>query len=141
MSADKFYVIQDNIVVNIAVFKEEDAVRLKLKRFPIFAELGRVDLDWTYLPDQDTFLPPPRDIVREWDKVRAKQSSLLIESDQYVMPDLWVTYTQDEQYAWSEYRKKLRSITTDFIDPKEVVWPTKPWVEPMESIKPSTPEI
>lgn len=141
MDADKFYVIKDNVVVNVAIFKEEDAARFKLKRYPIYTEFGTVGLDWTYIPQDDVFLPPPRNILAEWGRVRGMRDSLLTESDLYVMPDRWMTYTQDEQNAWAVYRQKLRSITNDFIDPKEVVWPTKPFVEQMESIKPSTPEV
>ena len=141
MDSDKFYIVTDNIVTNVAVFKEADAVRLNLKRAPIITDLGIVGIDWTYLPEEDRFLPPPRDILAEWAHVRAVRDTYLAESDLYVMPDRWATYNQDEQNAWTLYRQKLRSITTDFIDPKEVVWPTKPFVEQMESIKPSTPEV
>jgi hypothetical protein len=141
MDADKFYIIKDNVVINVAVFNEADAVRLNLKRAPIRTEFGIVDTDWTYLPEEDRFLPPPRDILKEWAAVNAMRDSLLAESNMYVLPDMWDTYTQDEKNAWTVYRQKLRSINTDFVDPKEVVWPQKPWVEQMESIKPSTPEV
>lgn len=141
MSTDKFYVIHNNEVVNIAIFKEEDAQQLGLKRFPIMCDAGRVHMGWTYLPADDTFLPPPRNILAEWESVRRMRNALLQESDSYVLPDRWATYNQDEQYAWSQYRKALRDIPQTFIDPQEVVWPQKPWVESMESIKPSTPEV
>lgn len=141
MDADKFYIIVDNVVQNVAVFREEDAARLNLKRVPIINEFGVVGMNWTYLPNEDRFLPPPRDILAEWAQIRGMRDGLLAESDMYVMPDRWATYTQDEQNAWIVYRQKLRTITNDFIDPLEVVWPTKPWVESMESITPSTPEI
>lgn len=139
MDADKFYVIKNNVVENVAIFTEADAAKLKLKRYPIPSQYGVVDINWTYLPNDDTFLPPPRDILAEWGRIRAARDSLLLESDLYVMPDRWATYTQDEQYAWSQYRKALRDIPATFIDPKEVVWPNKPWVESMGSIKPSDP--
>ena len=139
MTIDKFYVIKNNVVENVALFEEGYARSLGLKRAPLIVDAGTVDIDWTYLPNDDTFLPPPRDILAEWGRIRATRDSLLLESDLYVMPDRWATYTQDEQYAWSQYRKALRDIPTTFIDPKEVVWPDKPWVESMESIKPSDP--
>jgi len=141
MSADKFYIITGNVVVNIVVLKEEDAARFNLKRVPIQTEFGTVGIDWTYLPEEDRFLPPPRDILGEWSRIRAVRDTYLAESDLYVMPDRWATYNQDEQNAWTVYRDKLRNITKDFVDPKEVVWPTKPFVESMENINPSTPEI
>ncbi len=138
MATDNFYDIRNNVVFNVIVADEQHAKSFGLKRYPIvIADVGTVDIGWTYLPQEDTFLPPPRDILAEWAAVRSIRNSLLIESDLYVMPDRWATYTQDEQYAWSVYRKTLRDIPQTFIDPKEVVWPDKPWVESMESIKPS----
>lgn len=139
MAIDKFYVIENNVVKNVALFEEGYAMSLGLKRAPITVDAGLVDLDWTYLPDENTFLPPPRNILAEWLQVRTIRNSLLAESDLYLMPDRWATYTQDEQNAWAVYRKALRDIPQTFIDPKEVVWPNKPWVESMESIKPSDP--
>lgn len=139
MAIDKFYVIENNVVKNIALFEEGHARSLGLKRAPIAVDAGMVDIDWTYLPREDTFLPPPRNILVEWARVRNERNALLAESDLYLMPDRWVTYTQDEQHAWTVYRKALRDIPQTFIDPKEVVWPNKPWVESMESIKPSDP--
>lgn len=137
MATGTFYIIQDNIVVNIIVAEEQYAQNAKLKRCPIHTDLGIVDMGWVYLPQEDTFLPPPRDILAEWASVRNLRDTYLIESDLYVMPDRWATYNQDEQNAWIVYRKALRDIPQNFIDPKEVVWPQKPWVESMESIKPS----
>lgn len=141
MSVDKYYIIENNVVVNIALFKEEDAQRLNLRRYPIMCDAGRVEMDWTYLPLHDTFAPPPRDILAEWQAVRRMRDALLQDSDMWVLPDRWATYNQDEQQAWRTYRETLRNIPQTFIDPKEVVWPQKPWVEPMEQIKPSTPEV
>lgn len=139
MAIDKFYIIENNIVTNIALYKEEDAQKLGLKRYPIMTELGAVGPDWTYLPVENRFLPPPRDILSEWNFVRSVRNAYLQESDMMVMPDRWATYTQDEQNAWTEYRKKLRDIPQTFIDPKDVVWPDKPWVEAFENFKPSEP--
>lgn len=139
MAIDKFYVVENNIVRNIALFEEGHAMSLGLKRAPIYVDAGIVNIGWTYLPNEDTFLPPPRDILAEWTHIRQVRNSYLTESDLYVMPDRWTTYTQDEQHAWSVYRKALRDIPQTFIDPHDVVWPTKPWVESMESIKPSDP--
>lgn len=140
MAIDKFYIIDgNNYVHNVALYTEEDAARLGLKRYPIRLETGLVDIGWTYLPREDIFLPPPRDILAEWRAIRATRDNYLLESDFWIMPDRWATYTQDEQYAWSVYRKKLRDIPQDFIDPKEVVWPDKPIVEAMTLHKTSDP--
>lgn len=141
MDSDKFYVINNNVVENIAIFKEEDAARLRLKRFPIVSNGAQVGIGWTYLPVHDMFAPPPRNILAEWQEVRNTRDSFLAESDLYILPDRWATYNQDEQQAWKVYRQALRDVPQTFIDPLEVVWPQKPWVESMESIKPSTPEV
>jgi hypothetical protein len=139
MAIDKFYIIENNIVKNIALYHEEDAYKLKLKRAPIYTEFGMVDTGWTYLPAEDTYLPPPRDILAEWKRARSMRDALLFESDLYVLPDRWATYTQDEQHAWSVYRKTLRDIPQTYIDPNEIVWPDKPLVEAVVNYKPSEP--
>lgn len=139
MAIDKFYVVKDNIVQNIILIEEADAVKLNLKRAPINTEFGTVDINWTYLPQENSFLPPPRDILNEWFITRQTRNSLLIESDIYVIPDRWATYNQDEKQAWTVYRQALRDIPQNFIDPNEIVWPSKPVVEQMTYIKPSEP--
>jgi hypothetical protein len=126
MNIDKYYVITNNVVTNIALYREEDALRLKLKRYPITDELGTAQIGWTYLPIEDRFLPPPRDILAEWALVEANKLSLLASSDPFVMPDVWATYNQDEQQQMIEYRQKLRNIRKDVIDPHDIVWPDLP---------------
>lgn len=139
MANGKFYIIENKVVTNIVVLEEGYALKQGFKRAPIKTDFGDVGLNWTYLPVEDTFLPPPRDILAEWAHVRNIRDSALRESDQYVLYDRWVTYNQDEQHAWSVYRQTLRDIPQSYVDPKEVNWPEKPWVESMESIKPSDP--
>jgi len=140
MEINKYYVIdENNYVHNVVLYNEAEAQRLRLKRYPIYSSLGLVDIGWTYLPAEDTFLPPPRNILAEWAMVREKRNNYLVESDFYIMADRWATYTQDEQQAWVTYRKKLRDIPQDFVDPKEVVWPQKPIVESMTLHTPYEP--
>jgi hypothetical protein len=141
MAVDKFYVIKDNTVQNIALFKEEDAARMGLKRYPIISNGQTVDINWTYLPAHDMWAAPPLNLNYELHIVRRTRNALLAESDLYTMPDRWSAYTQDEQQAWKVYRQALRDIPQTLTDPTQVVWPQKPWVEAMESIKPSTPEV
>lgn len=124
MSTDKFYVIENNVVVNIIVAEENYAAQKNLLRCPIQTPYGTADINWTYI--DNTFLPPPRDILREWDAVRQKRNALLNESDLYVMPDRWNSFSNDQQQELSYYRQKLRDIPQDFIDPKEVVFPNRP---------------
>lgn len=121
MNTDKFYVINNNIVTNVIVCTEEFAAKNNLIRFPVMTEFGLVDNDWTYINGE--FLPPPRNILKEWEVVRINRDVLLAQSDLYVMPDRWQTYTPEQQQAISNYRQELRDITSKFIDPKEVVFP------------------
>jgi hypothetical protein len=58
-------------------------------------------------------------IQNEWDKIRKKRNELLQKTDWMVLPDS----PADKDDA-AQYRKKLRSITDDFTDPFEVVWPS-----------------
>lgn len=127
MAADKFYVIENNIVTNIIVCEEEYAAKHGLLRFPFMTSLGVADLDWTRV--DGTFLPPPRDILREWAVVRQKRNELLAFSDLWVMPDRWQAFSNEQQQALSHYRKTLREIPQTFIDPKEVVFPDFPITE------------
>ena len=106
MDQDKFYVIQDNIVINVAIYKEEDAVRLRLKRYPITNDLGVVDIGWTYLPAENTFLPPPRDILKEWATVRGRRNALLETSDLFLIHDRWVMFVRQLDGTIVEYSER-----------------------------------
>ncbi|NDF49745.1 MAG: hypothetical protein EB116_06610 [Betaproteobacteria bacterium] len=141
MENANYYIILNNIVTNIIVANEEYGRKYNLRLYPIFIpNLGIVNIGWTYLPKEDTFLPPPRDILSEWAKIRSLRDSLLVESDMYVAIDRWKTYNQDKQEAFFTYREKLRNIPQDFTDPSRVVWPKKPWLvvdeESLELLKP-----
>lgn len=124
MENAKFYVIEKNVVANVIVCSEEYAARNKLIKFPVETEFGIADTNWTYLDGK--FLPPPRDILSEWEAIRLRRNMLLQESDMFVLPDRWASYSSDEQEAWSMYRQELRDLPSKFIDPKEVVFPTRP---------------
>lgn len=140
MAADRFYVIDNDLVTNIAVYREEDAIKLNLKRFPIINEHGRVHIGWTYLKNENIFLPPPRDIVAEWEEVEVRRRTLYEELMGYVTPYMWQTYTSEEKDKWREYRDKLANIRNNVIDPRDIVWPEKPIVEQMTYIVPSLPD-
>jgi len=145
METYKYYIIRNNVVENVALYKEQDAQNLGLKRAPIFTDFGVVSIDWTYLPNEDTFLPPPRDILNEWRLLRAHRNQLLITSDPFVTVDRWATYNQDEQYTLSMYRKALRDVPQNTIDPRDVVWPEVPQIMlnvlEENKFKPSDPEV
>ena len=145
MAIDKFYIIHNNIVQNIALFEEGHATSLGLKRAPILTDSGIVDINWTYLPNEDTFLPPPRDILNEWRLLRTQRNMLLATSDPFVTVDRWATYNQDEQYELSMYRKALRDVPQNTIDPRDVIWPKIPQIMlnvlEENKFKPSDPEV
>lgn len=124
MATDKFYVIRNNVVENVIVCDDTYAQRHNLIKFPVNTSYGMADTNWTYIDGQ--FLPPPRDVLLEWSMIRQRRNALLVESDLYVMPDKWATYSIEKQQEWSHYRQELRDIPQKFVDPREVVFPTKP---------------
>ena len=124
MKIDKFYVIKNNIVENIIVCSEDYAIQNNLIKFPVSTEFGKADINWTFIDNK--FLPPPRDILFEWSQIRNKRDQLLSQSDLAVLPDRWMSYTPEQQKAWSDYRMELREVPQKFVDPREVVFPTPP---------------
>lgn len=141
MATGSFYIIENNVVVNNAIFNEEDAVKLGLKRSPITTEFGTVTMGWTYLPNEDRFLPPPRDILAEWQDFENHRNALYQELRYYISPINWATYTAEEKDKWREYREKLINLREGVLDPRDIVWPNKPYVEQMDNIVPSIPEV
>lgn len=57
-----------------------------------------------------------------WDQIKKERNILLLESDWTQLSDVSLS-NKDE---WKTYRQKLREITTDFLNPEEVVFPEKP---------------
>ena len=57
-----------------------------------------------------------------WDAVRGQRNSLLCGSDWTQFND--VTIPNKEE--WATYREKLRTVTTDFPTPQDVIWPVPP---------------
>lgn len=69
------------------------------------------------------FEEPLEDIVNG---IRARRNLLLRESDIYVLPDRWDSYTTAKKNAWKNYRQALRDLPETTVDPKNPVWPKKP---------------
>lgn len=67
-----------------------------------------------------------RVIDRAWEKLRERRNALLIESDSYVLPDRWDSYSYDKRDEWANYRSLLRNLPENTQDPMSPVWPTKP---------------
>ena len=61
-----------------------------------------------------------------WLALRSERDSRLKESDLYVMPDRWVSYSNERQTEWSNYRQALRDLPQNTTDPFNPVWPVKP---------------
>lgn len=64
----------------------------------------------------------------KWQKVRELRNKLLSESDVDVVSDKWHSYTDKEKNAWINYRKILRNIPQQFMNPDNIAWPEKPGV-------------
>lgn len=62
--------------------------------------------------------------LAEWEKVKTRRNEMLTATDWTQMPD--VPLTPEKKTAVNEYRQALRDITTKFLNPDEVVWPTNP---------------
>lgn len=57
-----------------------------------------------------------------WDLIRSQRDGLLKETDWVGLTDVNTTNKQ----AWLDYRQQLRDIPQIFINPENVIWPTKP---------------
>lgn len=58
--------------------------------------------------------------------VRLQRNYLLRESDIFVLPDRWDSYTEEQKNAWKDYRQALRDLPTTITNPFEINWPIKP---------------
>ncbi len=116
---NKYAIIQNNKVVNIVVANSEFAFTQGWIECP-----ANVDIGWDY--NGETLNPPIRNVETEWNEIRINRDNLLLESDTNVLPDRWAAMTLEKQTEWSVYRQILRDIPQSFLDPKDVIWPTKP---------------
>lgn len=78
-----------------------------------------------YTPEEEALFWERRTPLA-WSSLREERNRLLAESDIYVVPDRWNTYTPEQQAAWSNYRQKLRDLPANTTDPFNPVWPVKP---------------
>lgn len=61
-----------------------------------------------------------------WLEIRKVRDNMLSESDVFVYPDRWETYTTAKKTSWRKYRQELRDLPETITDPFNVTWPTKP---------------
>ena len=57
---------------------------------------------------------------------REERNNRLSESDVYVLPDRWATYSVEKQAEWSTYRQALRDLPQNTTDPFNPIWPIRP---------------
>jgi len=57
---------------------------------------------------------------------RAQRDKYLADSDRYVLPDRWATYSEGERATWTEFRQALRDLPTLAGFPYDHEWPTHP---------------
>lgn len=62
----------------------------------------------------------------EMGRLREKRDDLLTESDIYVLPDRWNSYTDEKKNEWAVYRQALRDFPETVVDVFNPVWPTRP---------------
>jgi hypothetical protein len=124
----RYAVVQEDLVTNLVLADDQFAYSMGyiLIPEPTIADPTppAVDIGWQWTGFR--FLPPPRNIQAEWDVIVAQAHQALMLSDSFVMPDLWATYSLEQQQAWTQYRQELRTIQDRFDDPANVVWPVTP---------------
>lgn len=127
----RYAVVENGLVTNLVLADEEHAYKRGYVLLPektiIEPEPPNVSIGWEWTGFR--FQPPPRNIEAEWEGVRVKAFQLLANSDRYILPDLWSTYTTEQQQMWANYRQELRSLESKFDDPANVVWPEMPKVD------------
>lgn len=125
MSVQVYAVIENNTVVNLIAADKDFVSSDNHPEYRTFAlAKDNVQIGWTY--SNGKFLPPPRDLEKEWEEIRNQRNKLLADCDYVVLPDYWATLSETQKKEWLSYRKQLRDITTTFSDPNEVVFPEKP---------------
>lgn len=63
---------------------------------------------------------PKKEIT--WDQIKKERNALLLESDWTQLLDVNLSNKEE----WKVYRQQLREITTNFSNPNEVIFPSKP---------------
>lgn len=57
---------------------------------------------------------------------RKRRNEFLKQSDTYVFPDRWETYSDQTKLEWKTYRQELRDITSQPEFPFVITWPISP---------------
>lgn len=75
---------------------------------------------WDYWSGLDNPTDGPTDAV-VWARLRYRRDQLLAACDFRVLPD-----NPSDQVAWKAYRKALRDLPKNTVDPRKAVWPVAP---------------
>lgn len=66
-------------------------------------------------------------IQDQWAGVRYKRDELLLESDKFVLFDVYEKFSNEKQQQIKDYRQQLRDIPQNSEGPDNIIWPNKPW--------------
>ena len=67
-------------------------------------------------------------IQDQWAGVRYRRDELLLESDKFVLFDVYEKFSNEKQQEIKDYRQQLRDIPQNSEGPDNIIWPNKPWV-------------
>jgi hypothetical protein len=67
-------------------------------------------------------------IEDQWAGVRYRRDELLLESDKFVLFDVYEKFSNEKQQEIKDYRQQLRDIPQNSEGPDNIIWPNKPWV-------------
>jgi hypothetical protein len=133
----KYAVINKGLVENIIV-SEPDTAAQHNNWIPLN------DNQWVnigFLYANGMFSEPIVSDVYKWMVIRQQRDLLLKESDQLMIPDRFNLFTNDEKSQILDYRKKLRDIPQDYMDPDSVKWPLDPLVYKKVTVEEQEVEI
>ena len=122
----KTHIIENNVVINTIMATVEEAQHAYPNHVCIDAGDKEGGIGWTW--NGSSLVAPVVVLTDEqkWANIRFQRDALLLQSDVYVLPDRWASYSAEKQKAWSDYRQALRDIPQTYANPDSVVWPTMP---------------
>jgi len=66
-------------------------------------------------------------IQDQWAGVRYRRDELLLESDKFVLFDVYEKFSNEKQQEIKDYRQQLRDIPQNSEGLDNIIWPNKPW--------------
>ena len=67
-------------------------------------------------------------IQDQWAGVRYRRDELLLESDKFVLFDVYEKFSNEKHQEIKDYRQQLRDIPQNSEVPDNIIWPKEPWV-------------